>query len=62
MYSIHYHIYMLDIQPIKPASAPLEHPIQVDLQEAHPTSQHPPYIAPINNSDCATTTAFPSSS
>ncbi|KQX45238.1 MULTISPECIES: hypothetical protein [unclassified Paenibacillus] len=49
MYSIHFHITMLDNQPIQPKPVALAEPSVSDIQEGHPLSEHPLLISPINN-------------
>lgn len=49
MYSIHFHITMLDNQPILPKPVKSTSPSISDIQEGHPLFEHPLLISPINN-------------
>ncbi|SDO43601.1 hypothetical protein SAMN04487897_11450 [Paenibacillus sp. yr247] len=60
MYSIHFHIRMLDNKLLQPTPKPLPGPSVSDLQEGYPTFQHSLLIAPIDKFDSTKTKAFPS--
>ncbi|MDF2649354.1 MAG: hypothetical protein K0Q73_5159 [Paenibacillus sp.] len=49
MYSIHFHITMLDNQLVLPKPVTSTSPSISGIQEGHPLSEHPLLISPINN-------------
>ena len=62
MYSIHFHITMLDNQPVLPKPVTLTGPSVSELQEGHPLSEPPLLISPINNQAALMLIACPLSS
>lgn len=59
MYSIHFHITMLDNQPISPKSVTLVGPPVSELHEGHSLSEHPLLISPIDNQAAIQTDSLP---
>jgi hypothetical protein len=59
MYSIHFHITMLDNQPVLPKPVVLKEPSVSELHEGHPLSEHPLLNSPINNQAAAQADSLP---